>query len=163
MLALLEHSPATRLNTNFAAVAQNRFLIAKSTNLSDVIKRHAKDQDITFEQATSEMEELLKFLTLCSINPGKYGMAGRIDHAWHCCILFTQKYASLCDMIGGKYIHHRPNTERSNYREAASTYADFIDDYIIAFGDPDSNYWPTKNAVTDCDDCTTCGHDCLTS
>ncbi|WP_369386211.1 hypothetical protein AB5J72_00155 [Streptomyces sp. CG1] len=62
------------------------------------------------------VEEALKFVTACSVNPGVGLAPSRIvDEGWHALILHTAMYADLCERLGGAYVHHYPGWDPTHY------------------------------------------------
>src|SRR6266496_4410333 len=83
---------------------------AMSFPMEEVLERYAKDQNLPLEVACEHERELKRYLALCALNPASsYGMRGPIDELWHTFVIFTEKYASFCDQVAGRFLHHSPN------------------------------------------------------
>ncbi|MFH9673351.1 glycine-rich domain-containing protein [Streptomyces sp. NPDC017405] len=71
------------------------------------------------ERAGRIVEEALKFVAVCSANPGAGLVPSRIvDEGWHALIVHTAMYADLCERLGGRFIHHAPGYAPTNYGPA---------------------------------------------
>ncbi len=79
-------------------------------DISHVVKRFAKDNNISFDDVIEYEIELKRFLILCVLYPNKqFAMSSEIvDELWHTFIWHTQSYFDFCKSTGGKYIHHEP-------------------------------------------------------
>lgn len=80
----------------------------------------------TEEKALSELENFKVFLALCGIAGFPVVPTKDIDEVWHACILHTSFYMRLCNLLFGKYIHHRPSdgtkkVKRNNRRNFKQT------------------------------------------
>src|SRR5215813_80179 len=85
-----------------------------------VIRRYAKEQGATLDEAEEVFRETLKWLYLCyrSSIPGPEGDApigyamtpeiAKIDDMWHAFVLFTRDYAAFCEHYFGLFLHHVP-------------------------------------------------------
>ena len=72
--------------------------------------------DMSQVMAGRIVEEGLKFVAACSRNPGVGLAPSRIvDEGWHALILHTNTYATLCDQLGGAFVHHVPGYDPTNY------------------------------------------------
>ncbi|KUM98192.1 hypothetical protein AQI88_04210 [Streptomyces cellostaticus] len=68
------------------------------------------------EMAGRIVEEGLKFVAACSASPGVGLAPSRIvDGGWHALILHTAMYADLCQQLGGRFVHHSPGYDPTNY------------------------------------------------
>jgi hypothetical protein len=161
--------------------AQKMFKEAKKFNLSPVKERYGKEQELPNEVVDEHFDELLKYLCLCAVSGQGYGMRGPVDECWHTFIIFTKEYADFCDKVLGRFIHHAPNTNKTEkliYSINASktsdandqpivgrireAYQKFLEDYKTTFKTAAPAYlWPIpmKLEYGPGDDCN-CG-DCL--
>ena len=75
--------------------------------------------DMSEEMAGRIVEEALKFVAACSANP-RAGLAPSriVDEGWHALLLHTAMYASLCEQLGGAFVHHLPGYGPENYDPA---------------------------------------------
>jgi hypothetical protein len=118
--------------------------------MEEVLERYARKEGIPLAVAQEHGLELKRYLALCAMNPqASYGMRGPIDELWHTFLLFTEKYASFCDQIGGNFLHHAPNTSdrsRANGqdgRRIGEGYVRFLEDYKAAYGESaPPHLWP---------------------
>ena len=68
------------------------------------------------EMAGRVVDEAIKFVAACAQNPDVGLAPSRIvDEGWHALILHTAMYADLCERLGGRYIHHYPGYDPTNY------------------------------------------------
>jgi hypothetical protein len=109
--------------------------------LERVISAYRTQHDVTERVASEHERELRRFLVLKALNgDANYGMAGAVDDLWHTFILFTREYASFCQKVAGRFIHHTPSQERTTSTRA---YERMLDDYRKVFGEePPSWVWP---------------------
>ncbi len=114
--------------------------------MESVIQRYAADQKLPMSVAAEHEIELKRFLSLCAMNrSASYGMAGPVDELWHTFIIFTREYAQFCRSVAGHFIHHVPTT--LNTRADSKGYQDFLDTYILVFGEePPRHIWPRLGA-----------------
>jgi len=61
-------------------------------------------------------------------------LSGNVDEVWHTCLLFTRRYADLCDRAFGYFVHHDPEEEPVRDRHAA--WREFETAYRPLFGEP---------------------------
>ncbi|OYP20280.1 hypothetical protein CFC35_22770 [Streptomyces sp. FBKL.4005] len=72
--------------------------------------------DMSEELAGRIVEEGLKFVAACAKNPGLGLAPSRIvDEGWHALILHTAMYADLCERLGGRFVHHTPGYDPTNW------------------------------------------------
>ena len=57
------------------------------------------------ERAVFWYRRFLHFISLCN----QVVPIGDIDEVWHTHILFTEQYCDDCQLIFGRYLHHRPS------------------------------------------------------
>lgn len=68
------------------------------------------------EMAGRIVDEGLKFVAACATHPGLGLAPSRIvDEGWHALLLHTAMYADLCDRLGGRFVHHYPGYDPTNY------------------------------------------------
>lgn len=115
---------------------------AMDFDMDIVVRRYMKDYELPREVAEEHEKELKRYLALNAINPPKaYGMRGQVDEIWHTFLLFTKEYQRFCKEVGGKFIHHIPNTHLSVPER--STYFNTLEDYKEIFGEaPPEHIWP---------------------
>jgi hypothetical protein len=149
---------------------------AMSFHMEEVVERYAKDQDLPLEIARTHERELKRYLALSALEPEGYGMRGPIDELWHTFIMFTEKYATFCNQVAGRFLHHTPNTSDRNTKPPATSsaaisaagsvregYVRFLEAYQKAFGEvPPPHLWPRPmkhedpHTAFDGCGCTTC-------
>ncbi len=126
---------------------------AKKFPLQLIIARYSKDHSLPLDLAATHAKELVRFLTVCAINPNKrYTMLGPIDEFWHTFLMFTEEYSAFCHQIAGRFLHHIPATPLENEDErknALAGYREFLKTYQKVFHEePPKIYWPNPKAPT---------------
>jgi len=114
-------------------------------DMSDVLTRYKFHHSVTDAEVREHERELKRFLTLCALNPdARYGMLNPVDNLWHEFIIFTKKYVEFCELVAGKYIHHKsriPGKSRGE-EEVKKMFNQFRRDYFAHFGEPaPEKYW----------------------
>jgi hypothetical protein len=57
------------------------------------------------------LREFRRFLGLQALSQTPVPIFSQpVDQVWHTCIMFTGRYAELCELAFGRPIHHRPTT-----------------------------------------------------
>ena len=71
---------------------------------------NASDSGLNKEEVEIAIEEYRRFLILKMENPGvSLAPTNIMDRAWHMHILDTKRYAEDCEMMFGRFLHHRPS------------------------------------------------------
>ena len=76
----------------------------------EFIERLKVKLGLSKDSAEELFYDMKQFLFLCGTRPGICSPTDTIDAAWHEFILYTQDYASFCDEMFGRFIHHVPQT-----------------------------------------------------
>lgn len=74
-----------------------------------------------------------------------------VDEIWHQHILDTRAYASDCDALLGEFLHHYPYFGMNGPDDAmalADAYADTLQRYRDAFGEPGPATWISTDAAS---------------
>jgi hypothetical protein len=73
--------------------------------------RIVADEDMELSLAERIMDQALGFLQFCAVKTdvGLYPPSKLVDIGWHTLILYTKDYASFCEKIAGRFIHHEPS------------------------------------------------------
>lgn len=143
---------------------------AMSFPMTDIVERYAQEENLPLSIAEEHERELKRYLALCALDPQcSYGMRGPIDGLWHTFILFTEEYASFCNQIAGRFLHHSPNVTgpKPQTEQARASikdgYVRFLEAYESAYGETaPPHLWPRPmkledpNANFDGCGCTTC-------
>lgn len=157
-MASLEHTISVQQTAQMHRLSVIK--MAEGFNLEHVIHRYMKDFELPEDVAREHARELVRFLTICALNPDVvYGMAGAVDKFWHTFVMYTKEYAEFCDAVAGRFIHHVPDSPDD---DALSTprlrdnYLKFLEDYEEVFGDPPpSHIWPNpQGKLYDLNRCT---------
>ena len=86
--------------------------------------------DVTPERVGTILEELVKFLVLCSRSHLPLSPSRRIDNVWHEVILCTRVYGSFCEAHFGRWIHHDPSepssSNHANWNRTQRMYAHYF-------------------------------------
>ena len=91
-----------------------------------VVRRYAKEQHASREEAEEVFQETLKWLYLCgcglredfacSMTPE----IAKLDEMWHTFLMFTRDYADFCERYFGFFLHHVPNEDEEEAREGGA-------------------------------------------
>lgn len=74
-----------------------------------------------------------------------------VDEMWHTHILDTIAYRADCDAIFGRYLDHFPYFGMRGDEDAQAlndTYAETLERYRNAFGEPPENTWVSRDAAS---------------
>ena len=98
--------------------------------------------------------EYRKFLSLHLLYPDADVVPCKtVDEIWHQHILDTAAYREDCDEIFGHFLDHFPYFGMRDERDAQDledAYADTIERYLAAFGDPPADTWISADATSRC-------------
>jgi len=98
--------------------------------------------------------EYRKFLALHLLYPDADVVPCKVvDEIWHQHILDTAAYREDCDRIFGRFLDHFPYFGMRDARDAQDledAYADTVDRYRAAFGDPPTDTWISVDATSRC-------------
>jgi hypothetical protein len=74
-----------------------------------LVVRVMTDDHTDRQRAERITDQALAFLLACALNPGA-GLAPseQVDAGWHAFLLHTREYATFCEQVAGRFIHHRP-------------------------------------------------------
>jgi hypothetical protein len=73
----------------------------------------AEHPDVDHDRAERIVDQALAFLAAAAARPDeRLSPSKLVDLGWHQLILSTKDYASLCDRLGGGFIHHVPDDAR---------------------------------------------------
>jgi hypothetical protein len=139
--------------------------VAMNYDLTHVMERYVEKTRLPPDVLKEHEREIKRFLALCAAHPGEYGMRGPLDELWHTFILFTSSYANFCRLLGGGFIHHlpeSPKTETANKEGTNNSYLRFLTDYERIFREPPpAHLWPRPPGGSVMDpSCDQCGQFC---
>lgn len=116
---------------------------AEQFPMEKVIARYMDEAEVDPQRAAGHERELKRFLALCAIYHGPIGMRGKVDELWHEFLMFTEDYHRFCDELGGKFIHHIPNSNDMSPGYRRKSALRFNAAYKATFGtEPEENFWP---------------------
>lgn len=128
---------------------------ARAFDLTPIIRRYASENRVSLDRASAIGDEMLKYLTLCGINPqGNWTITGEVDEMWHTFILFTERYQEFCGTTTAGFIHHIPKEEifppgpgdPSPSAELFRKYSRTLSAYEKLTGNAaDSSIWPSPS------------------
>ena len=95
----------------------------------DIIAYGADKEQISFDEASTRWDEMLKFLVLCVTSAKVHAPSSLVDGMWHAFVLHTERYESFCLERLGRFIHHRPKPE------PLAEFANSISEIFTAFPD----------------------------
>lgn len=99
-------------------------------------------EDVSRDAVLDGVNEMLRFLWLCSSSSQVLTPSARIDQIWHEFILFTRVYQQFCQTRLGRFIHHQPSAQPS---AEAQQYRATLSLYQRHYGQPDAAFWPQPN------------------
>ena len=110
------------------------------------------------------VEEFRRFVILWAYHPGASHVPSQaVDEAWHLAILFTQRYATMCQRFFGRFKHHNPSSSDRERVTLRGGYGHTLAQYEEVFGeDPPTDIWPAPRQALVAQDCgiLDCGRDC---
>lgn len=74
----------------------------------ELVERFKSKLGLDDDMARQVFVDLKQFLYICGTRPGIASPTDKIDAAWHEFVLYTMDYASFCDEMFGRFIHHVP-------------------------------------------------------
>jgi hypothetical protein len=109
------------------------------------------------DSARAAWTEFLRFLVACGDANKTLAPSRMVDEIWHEAILDTRNYASTCQKLCGRFIHHVPITRADH-----AAYARTLTVLRKTFGSLDSRFWPSSSNFVDSDlgDCSSDGGSC---
>lgn len=126
-------------------------------NLEDVRRKLADpDEGKGYDRCRLDMmeREYRRFLALHLGHPGADIVPCEIvDEMWHQHILDTRAYREDCDSIFGKFLDHYPYFGMNGPEDAQAlddAYADTLDRYRAAFGEPPADTWISSEDAARC-------------
>src|ERR1700761_2066320 len=107
-----------------ASFSSKPHIIPEQLELNSVRDALMEKQGWSLERAEKARTEYIRFLTLLQMKPG-FMLApwpnadgqDDLDQFWHQHILDTEKYATDCDRLFGRMIHHNPHLVRGSGQE----------------------------------------------
>jgi hypothetical protein len=132
-------------------------LLDERLDLSNVRMKLADPEEghgYTEPQLDVMEDEYRKFLALRLAYPDADVVPCKlVDEIWHQHILDTAAYREDCDAIFGRFLDHFPYFGMRDEQDAQAledAYADTIDHYRDAFGEPPADSWITVGASSRC-------------
>lgn len=129
--------------------------LARALDLSNVRLKLADSEEglgATTDQLDLMEQEYRRFLTLHIAHPGAEIVPCKIvDQIWHQHILDTYAYHEDCETIFGFYLHHFPYFGMRGDDDARAlhdAYADTLERYREAFGEPPAGTWIAADAAS---------------
>ena len=109
-----------------------------------VDKLVAKNEGWDHAYAERVVEEFRRFVILWAYYPGASHVPSQaVDEAWHLAILFTQRYATMCQRFFGRFKHHNPSSSDRERVTLRGGYGHTLAQYEEVFGeDPPTDIWP---------------------
>ena len=108
-------------------------LVASMNFDSIVWKIIDSDKSLSKKEVRNSVEQYKKFLSLKRKYPDSTLVPTReIDSVWHAHILDTKNYADDCNMLFGKFMHHKPYFGQ---------FSDESQDEMSSFYDQTSDLW----------------------
>src|SRR5262249_35562828 len=91
-----------------------------------VVRRYAKEQHASREEAEEIFQETLKWLYLCGcslredVSCAMTPEIAKLDEMWHTFLMFTRDYADFCERYFSFFLHHVPNEDEEEVREGGA-------------------------------------------
>ncbi len=146
-MSITEHSPCVSAADHLARVEE----IIDLAN----IRRKLADPEEGKGYAPAELDrmerEYRRYLALQLAYPDAAIVPCKIvDEMWHQHILDTRAYAVDCDALFGSFLHHYPYfgmRDEAEAEELRDAYAETIERYRAAFGEPPAGTWISADAA----------------
>jgi hypothetical protein len=148
------------MTTTVAVDSQAQEALARLDDLLDLgnVKMKLADSDEGPGLSPDYIElmegEYRKFLALQLLYPEADIVPCKVvDEMWHRHILDTAAYREDCDVIFGRFLDHFPYFGMRGEEDAQAlhdAYADTLDRYREAFGEPPADTWITVDASSKC-------------
>lgn len=82
--------------------------------------RVVKDHGLPLDLAERIVDQTGAFLKACADNPHTpLSPSMAVDLGWHAFVLHTTDYATFCQAVAGRFIHHEPTDEEGDGSEEA--------------------------------------------
>ena len=106
--------------------------------------------EMTDSQGERGLGQVAAFLAVAASTTERVTPSLRVDLFWHALVLHTQRYAELCEALGG-FIHHVPDRNSGHSPAEGRAAMRRTAEMIGAAGfDVDPEFWPADGAA----DCT---------
>jgi hypothetical protein len=115
----------------------------------------------SFERDLAEriMDQALAFLLACAANVGApLAPSELVDIGWHTFLLDTSEYATFCDRVAGRFIHHVPNDNQRTGKSPGEVLARTVTAMRTLGFHLDDALWP-RTALGSCTGCHNGCHD----
>lgn len=115
-------------------------------------KRYAVQKDIySADQIDQVEEEYRRYIALAFARPDReLPVSEAVDPFHHVCILFTERYANMCNEINGAFLHHRPHILDDDSHLRRMFGGNTIELYTENFGKPDARWWNKQMCSSRC-------------
>lgn len=114
------------------------------------VRRYLLRNDLATEDEVTDLElEYKKFLAVNFLNPGvALPVSKPVDKMWHAHVLFTLDYARMCEMVAGRFLHHKPSESEGELHRLRENYLkNTLPLLRERFGELDERFWPTDGAI----------------
>lgn len=97
---------------NLSELQKSLLDVIENLDLTDITARAAREHEWSHERAEQATFSYRQFLFLVAVTANKplSPLSADMDEVWHAHILFTKKYASDCNNVFGRFLHHSPHT-----------------------------------------------------
>ncbi|HEX9993747.1 MAG TPA: hypothetical protein VGB14_12535 [Acidimicrobiales bacterium] len=120
-----------------------------------MLRRKLEDPDeglgVPSERLDVLEQEYRRFLALRLAYPAEEITPCRaVDQFWHAHILDTEAYASDCEQLFGRFVHHYPYFGMrgdDDARDLRDAFARTLELYVENFGEPPAGTWPVTTAA----------------
>ncbi|MCB9810979.1 MAG: hypothetical protein H6779_04925 [Candidatus Nomurabacteria bacterium] len=105
------------------------------------IKEYVVSKGLCTDSEIDAIEaEYKRYLAICFTFPEQaFPTPAKIDILWHQHILFTQDYADMCEITGGRFLHHFPFSDDKMFSLLDNQL--LKQKYVDMFGEKPNSLW----------------------
>lgn len=124
----------------------------ENLDLTFVLAKLNKEKTLPFDLIDEAVREYRRFMILVAHGYNNMAMCSPdVDQVWHTHILFTKSYATFCQEVFGRFVHHQPWTDVTPPTNAEASVNTFHHAYTEVFGEV-TRLWGAM-ADADCNHC----------
>jgi hypothetical protein len=146
-MSVLEQAPAASATDALARVEE----VIDLANVRRKLADHEEGKGYGRDELDRMEREYRRYLALQLACPDAAIVPCKIvDEMWHQHILDTRAYAADCDALFGGFLHHYPYfgmRDEAEAQELRDAYAETIERYRSAFGEPPAGTWISVDAA----------------
>jgi len=121
-------------------------------DLSVIRSYLAENEGVNDLQARKLEQEYKRFIALAIAYPEhNLAISSVVDAFWHQHLIHTVEYVEFCERLAGRFLHHCPReAHKADIEDIDEFYLQTLSLYATHFGEPQSDYWPTRAGATQC-------------